>query len=279
MEMGVRSSMGDKKKRVMILTSSHMIGGFETRSGIIIHGLDKERFEVTALLVYPLYKAKKTPEGIRRAQKKRLYWEGRGIKTVEIGMHNRYDVMAIVKTARIMRKLRIEILFFFALGSGTFLAPIAACCAGIPRIIRASGTVFEGLYPSVLRPLDRFLLHWTDMVVVPSQYLKALVRRKLHVPSGKLRIVPNGIDVRRFGNRSHRCGLKKELGLPASSRIVGIVANLIPVKDHAVLIRSAPRILESLPDVHFLLVGDGPLKDSLKLLSRQLDVEKHVQFL
>ena len=74
-------------------------------------------------------------------------------------------------------------------------------------------------------------------------------------------IVPNGIDIERFGQGPGRRRMKQELGLPPGSRVVGIVANLIPVKAHDVLIRSAPTILGSIPDTLFLLVGDGPLKD------------------
>ena len=274
-----KGRVNEMKKRVMILTSSHMIGGFETLAGHFIHRLDKDRFDITALLLYPFYKAKHTPESVREAQKTGLYWEGTSIETVEIRMRSRYDLTAIWKTMRMMRRRRINALLFFALGAGTFLAPLAARLAGIPRVIRMSGTVFEGLYPAVLRPLDRFLLSWTDIVITPTHYLKSRFVHQLHTPSRKLKVIPHGIGFPSPVKKSRRRGLKQELGLPPASRVVGIVANLIPVKDHAGLIRSAPSILESVPDAYFMLVGDGPLKDELNHLSTELGVEDRIRFM
>ena len=265
------------RKRVMILASCHTIGGFETKLDFIIKNLDRKKFHLTLLLIYPFYKAKKIPKEVRIQQKKFLAWEG--IETIEINMGYRYDFSIIVRAAKWIREKKIDILYFFALGSGTFVAPIAGRMARVPSIVRANDTILDGLYPRLLRGLDRILINMTDLIVVPSEFLKGLMVRELKVVQEKIRVIPNSIQLNKFGQKNKTDSLKAELSLKDDVKIVGMVANLVPVKNHVVLLRAVPYVLERHPETCFLLIGEGPLKSELENLGKELKISSNLRFL
>jgi glycosyltransferase involved in cell wall biosynthesis len=72
-------------------------------------------------------------------------------------------------------------------------------------------------------------------------------------------IVPNGIDVDRFRpDPAARERVRAEWGLPNASIAIGLVARLVPIKDHPTFLAAAARLRSSHPTTRFVLVGDRP---------------------
>src|SRR5262249_13797039 len=69
------------------------------------------------------------------------------------------------------------------------------------------------------------------------------------------------------------------LRLDPSRRLVTIVANLREVKDHRTFLRAARRVRAELPDSAFVLAGDGPLLEPLKLFAAELGVADSTAFI
>jgi glycosyltransferase involved in cell wall biosynthesis len=94
----------------------------------------------------------------------------------------------------------------------------------------------------------------------------------------------NGLDMDRL---KVRVGLTREqalaaLGLPQdpSRRFVSIVANLRnPVKDHAMFLRAAARVLAAIPGTGFVIAGEGELMNDLRELAKQLGINDDVFFI
>ncbi len=62
-------------------------------------------------------------------------------------------------------------------------------------------------------------------------------------------------------------------------RVILTVARLIKHKGQDHLLKSLPKILEKIPNAHYLMVGDGPDKDYLEDMAfNQLDLSEHVTF-
>jgi glycosyltransferase involved in cell wall biosynthesis len=97
-------------------------------------------------------------------------------------------------------------------------------------------------------------------------------------PAKKTVVIPNGVDVERFCARSAPARLRSELELPLGTPVVGIVAALRPEKNHALLLRAATRILRSVPNAKFLIVGDGPRRAELEQLVATLGIAPAVRF-
>jgi len=91
-------------------------------------------------------------------------------------------------------------------------------------------------------------------------------------------VIPYGVDLRKYqlGN-----GVKKResIGLSADDKIVGMVGRLVPQKGHVYLIDAAELVIKKFPDVKFVIVGDGELKDQLLEKVRARNLEKNFRFL
>ena len=66
--------------------------------------------------------------------------------------------------------------------------------------------------------------------------------------------------------------------LTTEQRCVVMIANFYHhAKDHATLLRAAQRVVAVAPDVQFVLAGEGPLREGVRALVRELTLEAHVQ--
>jgi L-malate glycosyltransferase len=68
------------------------------------------------------------------------------------------------------------------------------------------------------------------------------------------------------------------LGVPEGALVVGNVAALTAHKDHATLLAAAARVVASVPEVRFVIVGQGELEGPLRAQARELGLEGHVVF-
>src|SRR5256885_16736290 len=95
---------------------------------------------------------------------------------------------------------------------------------------------------------------------------EAAVRRYVEVGAfhpDEIVAVPNSVTVSRF-TRNAEAGaqLRRELGL--DGKIVGLmVSRMEPPKDHALLLRAWSAARTKYPNLHLVLVGDGPERAQL----------------
>lgn len=97
--------------------------------------------------------------------------------------------------------------------------------------------------------------------------------------SPKKKIIPNAIEIKRFSyNESVRAEVRREFGYN-DEIVLGHVGRLHPIKNQMFLIK----IMQSLiaggdKQYRMLIVGDGELRDSLKMMAKQLGIEDYVKF-
>jgi glycosyltransferase involved in cell wall biosynthesis len=77
----------------------------------------------------------------------------------------------------------------------------------------------------------------------------------------KVVTIYNGIDVDRLAGDEGR--VRRELGITLQAPVVGFVGRLEEVKGPYLFIDAAMKIGKVCPQAHYLIVGDGPLKDGL----------------
>lgn len=69
-------------------------------------------------------------------------------------------------------------------------------------------------------------------------------------------MIGNGFDTQRFRPCDNaRAALRRRLGLPAGTPLIGMIARVDPAKDHQTLLDAAKQLCTHHPTVHFLLVG------------------------
>ncbi len=88
--------------------------------------------------------------------------------------------------------------------------------------------------------------------------------------------VPNALTTAQLPSSKtlYREQLRQQLGLSARTPVIGTVARLDPVKDLTTLLRA----VVYLPEVHLVLVGDGPDRLMLKTLSEELGIAARTHF-
>ena len=94
--------------------------------------------------------------------------------------------------------------------------------------------------------------------------------RDLHIRWGydasRFEVIPNGFDLRAW-KPDLEAGMKVRtgLGIPLEAKVVGLVGRYDPQKDHACFVEAARQVSHHVPDLHFILAGDGVTLDNPEL--------------
>jgi len=117
-----------------------------------------------------------------------------------------------------------------------------------------------------------------DRIVATSEHLRrTLVERGMD--GSRIVTILNGVNLGSLpGNAGASEDLRRQLGIARGLPAVGIVGRLVPVKNHALFLRAARAVLDRGARAVFVVVGDGPLRDPLLALSRELGLQEHVVF-
>ncbi len=100
------------------------------------------------------------------------------------------------------------------------------------------------------------------MVAVSGEVGRS-VARDLRPAPRRLTVIPNGVDIERYGDTTKRKAVRDSIGVPGGALLLTCVAKLYEQKGHAVLLDAFER-LHAPREVHLALVGDGPLHGSLQ---------------
>ena len=157
------------------------------------------------------------------------------------------------------------------------VAWLAARRADVPLLLVAHG--IEARTPS-----DKGLANWlvpsVDAFVSVSEYTKKRLVRWSGVDPEKGTVVPNCIDRSRFGPGERPAYLEKRHGL--EERTVIMTLGRLPVqekrKGHDEVLEVLPDLVTEVPDLVYLVCGDGPDRSRLEKKARALGVEDRVVF-
>jgi glycogen synthase len=101
------------------------------------------------------------------------------------------------------------------------------------------------------------------LIVTISKYSQEKIVELYNVPTGKIRIVPNGVDPERFKPTGDDCKELRQRINAGNKQIVLFVGRLIPRKGLRYLIEAAKRVVHEHKETLFLIVGNGPLRNRL----------------
>jgi PEP-CTERM/exosortase A-associated glycosyltransferase len=98
------------------------------------------------------------------------------------------------------------------------------------------------------------------------------------IPESKISVVPNGVDIERFGRQPEgESTLKADLGMQ-NAIVLGFVGSFYAYEGLHILIDALPQILQHRPDVRVLLVGGGFQEEELKRQVKRMGLEEIVRF-
>lgn len=129
-------------------------------------------------------------------------------------------------------------------------------------------------------PVEKWLSRYTDVLITIN---KEDYEQAKTFKAGKVCYVPGvGIDLKKFNagyvNKEQK---RKEIGVSADDFVLLSVGELIPRKNHEVVIRalSVLKQLDKLNHIEYVICGRGSYEADLRKLAEGLDVADHVHFL
>jgi glycosyltransferase involved in cell wall biosynthesis len=189
---------------------------------------------------------------------------------------NRYDLGVLYRVRRFFSGQKIEALITYGFTADSW-ARVAARMAGVPVIISSVRTSSEDIW--MIHHVNRMLASSTSHFIANSQAVADYLLDTINVSNRNISIIPNGIDVSRFGGQPTRDQVRRSLGLDPNAFAVGIVSRLSPEKNVEGFVRIAHQLSHKIPQARFVIVGDGPEMPSLKALSETLGMSDLIQWL
>jgi glycosyltransferase involved in cell wall biosynthesis len=123
--------------------------------------------------------------------------------------------------------------------------------------------------------LRRVLSVCADAFVAVSEMTAEAARATRDVSERKLRVIPNGIDVARFGpDPAVRRAVRAELHVPEDAWVVGTVGRLASEKNQVLLVRALGPVLGE--RARLVVVGDGPEEPALRRAIAEVRAERWV---
>ncbi len=164
---------------------------------------------------------------------------------------------------RRLREIRPEIVH---VTDAWTMGMLAARLAGVPRVIVTHHTPELPRRDNLVgRVLWRLAWATGPEVIYTSESDRRTDNRRV-----RSHVVYHGIDLERFASAAP--------ALAGNGRLVGNVARLAQQKGQSVLLDAAPLVLERHPDVRFVLVGDGELREDLERQAQRLGIADRVVF-
>jgi glycosyltransferase involved in cell wall biosynthesis len=221
--------------------------------GILVDGLREKNI--------PIYSG-----GLRKGDLRRAPWKVLGTQ---------WRIMSAI------RNVKPDVVHAF-LPLATFMGSFAGRMQRVPLIVtsrRALANHQERI--PLLKPFDRLADRLSHRVTVNSEAVwKDAVKRNNTNPS-KLVLIYNGVDPVPIQKAlSSRDKIRQSLGIVAHEKVIVSIANLIPYKGHADLLRALKAVSVDIPDIKLLLIGeDRGIQTQMERSAHEMRISSLIQYL
>ena len=94
-------------------------------------------------------------------------------------------------------------------------------------------------------------------------------------------IIPTGIDIDNFRHQhtwEEDLEIRRKYGIGAEDFLILSLGRISKEKDIDAIIRQMPQVVAALPDAKLLIVGDGPFRKALEMMTDEMNMSQHVIF-
>lgn len=238
------------------------LGGLQRIVHLLIEGLNRRRFE-PVLCCFDrggvFYDALRS-EGVR----------GRIL-------HRRpgpFDGTLLRNLIRYVRENEIDVIH--SQNACALYAGLAGLVTGVPVIHTDHGRLVPDKRSAILE--DWLASHFLHAIVGVSEELTAYLNSRLGIAAKKLKTIVNGVDTDRFMpvTRERKDALRAQNGLGPHDLVLGTVCRFDPIKNLPFMISSMPEIVKQLPHAKLVIVGEGPMRQSLEEIIHALGMAQYI---
>ncbi|MCA8987712.1 MAG: glycosyltransferase family 4 protein [Planctomycetaceae bacterium] len=183
---------------------------------------------------------------------------------------------------RQLKSLRPDLVHTHSSKAG-ILGRKAAGSLKLPCVHTIHGAAFHyGQHPlafSAYRLAEQIAARWTDHYIsvadaMTRQYLQAGIAE-----ADRYTTIYSGFDTAPFlADPTHRDTLRQQWGLDQETILIGKIGRLFPLKGHDAILKVAPDVIRAVPNVKFLFIGDGILRETFQKQIAELGLTEHFIF-
>jgi L-malate glycosyltransferase len=195
-----------------------------------------------------------------------------GLELIPLAPRSEMDLSAAWRLARLVKRLRPDVVHAHD-AHGVAMASLALSMGGAgqsPVLIAARRVDFHLRKNS----FSRWKHRQVDCFICASEAIRQMLVAD-GVPAERIVTVHEGIDLDHV-RAAPPVNVHEAFWLPHGAPVVGNVAALVPHKGQRHLIEAAHLVVQQMPDVRFLILGEGELREMLERQVREYRLEKHV---
>lgn len=252
------------KTRVLQLIDGLNIGGAEMILLELVHGLRQRGFDVAVGYSTP------GPLVARLAAD--------GIEAVRLPRLARVDPLLFWNTWRLIKDFHPQIVHTHLFKSD-FHGRLAARLAGVPVVLSTLHSTDRWAQKFPLGLLYGWTANFADCLIAVSDNLRVFHQQHTKVSAQKFVTIENGVDLEAYRySVAAREKMRRAFGFSESEILFGIIGRLTPPKNHANFLAAAALVHAELPNVRFVIVGDGPLRERLETRAVEMKLAEAVFF-
>lgn len=132
-------------------------------------------------------------------------------------------------------------------------------------------------FPLQSNPIARARYHAAQRIIAVSRFVADRVIAS-GIAAERVDIIHDGTEVPPLPSAQARRQARQRWNIGENEKLLGCVGYLVAQKQHDILVRALAMLSKQFPECRLLVAGDGPGRESLKQLTRELGVDSAVQF-
>jgi glycosyltransferase involved in cell wall biosynthesis len=197
-----------------------------------------------------------------------------GFTFVCLSRKNIYDVRILVDLYLLMVRSHFDVVHAYLFGFN-YLAVVPAKIAGV-KLIVTSRRELASWKKFHHRLLENIANIFTDKVIACSEAAKKFALETEKYVKGKITVIYNGVDTRKFYPREKSKKIMNEFFLTEADIIFGMVANFSAVKNHLLFLKSLALLKKHYACFKCLLIGEGYLRERIVQMISNLNLSREV---
>lgn len=271
-----------EKKRLLFIITLNEIGGAQRFLSTLISNLDPQKYEIMVAA------GDNSTGDFLKSFSPPIHTQL--IRNLKRNPNFFTDIKAVFEIRKLIKQFKPDVLFLNSSKAG-FLGSLASKYkiwnTKYKILYRIGGWTFNDPWPKWKKwswiQLEKKSAKWKDIIIVNNKHDFEQAQNLKIKPRQQLTLIYNGLDVYKMDflpREEARLKLFEKLSknhgqIFQAKTIIGTIANLYPTKGISNLILAAEQFKDN-KEIIFIIIGDGPLMESLKLKVKSLNLENRV---